>query len=834
MVNPLYMFILFLAFGFLFAILDKMGRKVTLTLFYGVLLANFIIPLYWIWGIFSGTTSGTEISTAGFMAPISINLRFGFEEIIIVLLVNFLGLLSAIYLSDKFKKSSINGMILFMVLLMSIDGLVMTRDIFNIFVFLEILSIATYSLIAIEKNRDSLSAGFKYMLAGGIASAFILIGIIFLYRFTGTLNLDDMIGKSHLLVGKAGFLSLYLFLFAILLELKPFPANGWALDVYQAVNEGLVAIIAVASSAAIFFVLYKFLPLVPSEYYGYLGGVGLVTFFFSNLIGLKQKNPNRLLGYSSIAQMGLLLATLSILKSFGSNDLIIFQIVGGLFINHFLAKAALFWLVGIVKKNDISAWTNLRTNPSLLIFLGVFILALSGLPPFPGFWAKWDFVMILASKGSYFSIIGILLASLFEITYLFRWLGFAMKKTDSTEKIDLPISKEFPIAISAIALLVFSVVTTYFFKEFSFIQILPLVGLVLMYLFGYLPVKVKGFVAIVIISTYAIKLYSLVSGLELFFAAILVVGSLVQIIATMYRSGKREGFYPFLVMMIIAIGNLVIAKTYLSFFFQWELMTIASYFLIMKGKEVTSAGLKYIIFSMGAAYFIMTGFAFAPVIPAINLSLINTIGMKHIGILSLSLLSIGFLIKIGSLGFHVWVPDTYNKADDDTTSYLSSIVSKAGIFGFFLLAVAIVKNASLDTELLLTIIGWIGVMTAIIASIMAAFQENVKKLIAYSSIGQLGYIILALSAFNHIGWLAALNLTLNHMLFKLMIFLAIAGVIMRTKTTNMYEMGGLIKKMPWSYISVLMGIIGLSGVPPLAGFGTKWMLYNALIERRRL
>jgi NADH:ubiquinone oxidoreductase subunit 5 (subunit L)/multisubunit Na+/H+ antiporter MnhA subunit len=104
-------------------------------------------------------------------------------------------------------------------------------------------------------------------------------------------------------------------------------------------------------------------------------------------------------------------------------------------------------------------------------------------------------------------------------------------------------------------------------------------------------------------------------------------------------------------------------------------------------------------------------------------------------------------------------------------------------------------------------------------------------MLAWSSVGQVGYIVLGLAAMSHLGWAAALWHTLNHFLFKGLIFLAVAGVIYRTGTRNMYQMGGLIKKMPLSFISVLMGIIALSGVPPLTGFGGKWLLYEALIER---
>jgi len=129
------------------------------------------------------------------------------------------------------------------------------------------------------------------------------------------------------------------------------------------------------------------------------------------------------------------------------------------------------------------------------------------------------------------------------------------------------------------------------------------------------------------------------------------------------------------------------------------------------------------------------------------------------------------------------------------------------------------------------ILGWIGAITAFTGAFLAVFQEDIKRLLAYSSMGQIGYMVLAIAINSHLGWVTALYLAVNHLFFKGMILMTIAGVIYRVKTRKMYKMGGLIKKMPFSFITVLIGIIALSGVPPLSGFGGKWMLYTALIEK---
>lgn len=114
---------------------------------------------------------------------------------------------------------------------------------------------------------------------------------------------------------------------------------------------------------------------------------------------------------------------------------------------------------------------------------------------------------------------------------------------------------------------------------------------------------------------------------------------------------------------------------------------------------------------------------------------------------------------------------------------------------------------------------------------MALFQEDIKYTLAYSSMSQLGYMILTFALMSHLGWVSSLYLAVTHLLFKGMLFLAVAGVILRVRTRLMYRMGGLIKRMPLTFISVLFGIIALSGVPPLTGFGGKWLMYTSLLEK---
>jgi NADH:ubiquinone oxidoreductase subunit 5 (subunit L)/multisubunit Na+/H+ antiporter MnhA subunit len=124
---------------------------------------------------------------------------------------------------------------------------------------------------------------------------------------------------------------------------------------------------------------------------------------------------------------------------------------------------------------------------------------------------------------------------------------------------------------------------------------------------------------------------------------------------------------------------------------------------------------------------------------------------------------------------------------------------------------------------------WVAALTALLGNLMAIFQEDAKRLLAYSSIGQMGYAMFGLALMNHLGWLMALMFVINHYIYKAMLFLSIGGVAKRTGTREMYRMGGLITLMPLSFIATLIGIIAVSGVPPLSGFGGRWIFYNAIM-----
>ena len=173
---------------------------------------------------------------------------------------------------------------------------------------------------------------------------------------------------------------------------------------------------------------------------------GGVTFLFSNLLALKQTKPQRVLGYSSIGQMGLLMLALALLRQVGA-EASIPLVVGGLFINHLFAKVGLFWLAGYVGKERLQDWAVLARRPSAILTFGILIVAISGLPPFPGFWAKWQLVMTLAVGDLYVWIAIVLVGSLLEAAYMFRWFSLAISSPAEADRVPADLFPIFGMAL---------------------------------------------------------------------------------------------------------------------------------------------------------------------------------------------------------------------------------------------------------------------------------------------------------------------------------------------------------------------------------------------------
>jgi formate hydrogenlyase subunit 3/multisubunit Na+/H+ antiporter MnhD subunit len=825
MVDPLSIITITLGAAFLLGLLRDEWRATAYTI--TLITLGFIswVSASWLSLFAFDGRPAVEILTAGSQPPFAINLRMGLTESIALLVVTVTGLLSSIYLRDTLFRLGRRAMAVLLVFIMAMCGIIMTRDIFNLFVFQELIVIATGGLVLLSSNKLSLGAGFKYLIASQVVSILLLVGIIFSYHSTGSLNIDGMAAQSELLI-KTAPLAFFLLIIALIIELKPFPANGWALDIYESAHPAFSAILSAATGTASLFMIDKVLTIGGDSWLPLATGVGLLSFIGANLFALAQNHDRRLLGYSSVGQIGLLLTIIGQRDILGESYLFI---AGGILLAHAVAKAGLFWLSGLINGRELTAWTALRGRPLLIFAFVTFIALLIGLPPFPGFYAKWELVHILASEGRIALIVLVLFGALLETAYLFRWFGLILKHEEVAPTAGCPPQK---VAVVYSAVL-FGWGLAYTWGELSGfgnqLTAIPLLFALLFLPLEWLPVRIKNLLAIVGLVAWFIVQFPTYDALQLIFAAIILPGGALILLSSFHNQGRRLGFYPASLWMFAGLSMLIVAKDTFSFFAAWETLTIGSYFLILRGKHSQPHALSYIMFSLGGAFLMMLGFALAAQGNPIFLLTSLADAPSEFAPWIFILLAIGFMTKTASIGVHIWLPGAHAEAESDVSPLLSGILLKAGLFGLFVLLINMGKQQLYGVELTHVLL-WIGALSALLGNMMAIYQEDAKRLLAYSSIAQMGYALFGLALMNHLGWLMTLMFVVNHYIYKSMLFLSIGGVAKRTGTKEMYRMGGLITLMPLSFIAVLIGIIAVSGVPPLSGFGGRWIFYNAIMS----
>jgi len=824
MVSAIYIIAIGLGAAFLLGLLRDELRAAAYGVTHTALTCMLLVSASWVWVLTWGGGTAEEIITAGTQQPFAINLRMGLTEAVLTLLINLTGLLSAIYLRDTMFKQGRRAMAVLLVFTMAACGIVLTRDLFNLFVFLELVSIATGGLILLSRDKRALGAGFKFLVASQVITILLLIGIIFSYHATGTLNIDGMAEVSPLVL-KAGGSAFFLMLIALVLELKPFPANGWALDVYESAHPAFSALLSAAAGSATLFAVDKLLLIGGPTWGSVATTIGTMGFVGANLVSIAQNNDRRLLGYSSVGQISLILAVIGQRDILGQHYL---YIAGGILLAHAVAKAGLFWLSGLVGGRETSSWSALQGHPLLVFAFATFIALLTGLPPFPGFYAKWELIHALAHEGRYALLGLILFGALIEAGYLFRWFGYSIKRDASLEPVAASPYKG-AVILSAVAA---SWGLGYLWGSLSpngnLLLVVPLLFALAFLALEWLPVWIKNTLAIVGMVAWFILSLPGYDPLQLIFAAVMLIGGALILLASYQTPGRRIGFYPSAMLMFAGLAMLVVAKDAFSFFAAWETLTLGSYFLILRGKHSEPHALSYILFSLGGAFLILAGFALAAGgDPRFALEGLRQVALPLAPWVFL-LLAFGFMTKTAAVGLHIWLPGAHAEAETDVSPMVSGILLKAGLFGLFVLFIQMGKQQLYGIELTHLLL-WIGALSALIGNLMAAFQEDAKRLLAYSSIGQMGYALFGLALMNHLGWLMALMFVINHYIYKSMLFLSVGGIAKRTGTRDMYRMGGLITLMPLSFIAVLIGIIAMSGVPPLSGFGGRWIFYNAIM-----
>ncbi len=403
--------------------------------------------------------------------PIAIYLVLDGLSVFMLCIINLLAFLSGFYAISYIKKYTAenNFYALFSLMVAGMNGVVLTGDLFNLFVFLEIAVIASYALVAFGIEKEELEASFKYQVLGGLASLLILFGIGLLYWNTKTLNIADI----SVIIKTSAYNKFLIFSELVLiagfgLKAAIIPFHAWLPDAHSSapspissmLSGVLIKAIGIYAIIRLFFNMFA----VSHEIAITITTLGILSMIIGSLLAIGQWDIKRMLAYSSISQIGYILMGvgigLMILTSGGNKTIAALSIFGGLYhlVNHAVFKGLLFLSAGAVeyrtgirdlnKLGGLAGKMPVTSSSSLIASLSI-----SGMPPFNGFFSKLV-IIIAAIQGHYYWLAAIaIIISIITLAYFLKLQKntFYGKASDKINNIkEVPFTMCFSMIVLAV------------------------------------------------------------------------------------------------------------------------------------------------------------------------------------------------------------------------------------------------------------------------------------------------------------------------------------------------------------------------------------------------
>ena len=354
------------------------------------------------------------VALGGFLPPMGISFHVDRLALIMLIAIPLLLLLLWPYGKTKAREEA-----LLLLLSAAASGMALSGDLFNIYVFYELLSVASFGLAAANRTAGAFAASFRYVVLSSLGTVLALTGIALIYTQTGTLNLAQIGMLSAQLQNPAGFTAFILIVIGVGVKAELFPMNGWVAEVYSTATARVTSIFAGLVSKLAVLVMVRLLVVAygNSDVSNLLLVLGMLGILTGELAAWRAQDLRRMFAFSSIGQLGMVLVAFSIPGKAG-------MIAGvAMMFHHLLVKPALFmfteqWsgnverLAGIAKKSPIA----------VALFI-LFALSLIGIPPLPGFWAKLLLVTGLVGTESslhMLALIVLLTGTVIETHYLMR------------------------------------------------------------------------------------------------------------------------------------------------------------------------------------------------------------------------------------------------------------------------------------------------------------------------------------------------------------------------------------------------------------------------------
>jgi NADH-quinone oxidoreductase subunit M len=309
--------------------------------------------------------------------------------------------------------------------------------------------------------------------------------------------------------------------------------------------------------------------------------------------------------------------------------------------------------------------------------------------------------------------------------------------------------------------------------------------------------------------------------------AIVVLGFLSVVYAVGYteHTKNKPTFFANQLFFIMGMIWVTLATNVIEFFIAWEMMLVPSYFLLLfwgfpetrkrtalKFWLYTQSGAVCILIAFGLLYAQVGTFVIANIVAGGDLV------FKVIFIL----LAAGFLVKMAVFPIHWWLPPVHAEAPTPISVLLSGAMIETGAYALVRFGTLTLNEIAVDLSI------WVcalGVITMFYGGFMALAQVDIKRLLAYSSVSQMGYVLFALGTATVVGVSGGMFHLINHAFSKGLLFMTAGAVIHQTGLRNIKKMGGLSNKMPITAFAAAIGMMSIAGSPPLSGFASEWMMF---------
>jgi len=765
-------------------------------------------------------------------------------------------------------------------MLASLIGLASATDAAAFYSSFEIMTFSSYMLVVHKRSDEALAAGAKYLIMCVGGAGVMQVGLLALAVTGAPGGLGGMAIALATYSPAAAAVVALLILAGFTVKAGFFPLHSWLPAAHPVAPSSISAPLSgLLTKVGVFGVALVVSALASAPLAGGYGqwvlwlltGMAAVTFIIGEVMALVQQDIKRMLAYSTLAQIGEIGLVLS-LGTFAATAGALTHVL-----NHAVMKDLLFLAAGgLILRAGSQRIADLAGMGKALPFTGacmaVGLVSIMGLPPMGGFFSKFLMLKAALDAGQPWIAALILIGGLIGCMYYGRIIKVLFfSKYEGAPVAPLPVTMGLSIGVLAVLALCSGVFSSQWVAlilpaanalfpaggtlpdisiHWPLATILPLMGAVLAIALRR-NLKLCGAAATASLALalgWAIAGTGFPTDLQRYFALlVLALGVLNVAYSTGYMSHSHTSwrFFAVFLTMISGLVGMTTVSSLVAFFCFWEIMSSWPLFFAIIHEETPSAlkeGTKYFLFNIAGASFLFLGvlllghacggYGFDEVARAVASS------PSGVWLPGICLMGIGMLMKAAMLPVRIDWQMHPATAPTPVSGYISAMLLKSGPFGIlllrFVLAQGVTGDAAQALDTAMYVGAWIGGITILYAGVQALLQTGIKEMLIYSTVSQLGYIVLGICLGTSLGVTGGLLHLFNHMLFKDLAFLCAGALMFASHAHNLEELGGMGRKMPVTFLCFSAALFSAAGMPPFNGFNSKLIIYYALIERGEL